>query len=453
MQFLRTTGRVLGNSTLRRLNTGHVRVSAVPLRTFLTLQTPKAPTFTPAVCKAPLKNFQGVFTKRFSSTVAIPHVEKVREATQVVASKPIVAYWLYFNAGLIFAIVVVGGLTRLTESGLSITEWNVISGMKPPRSQAEWEEEFEKYKQFPEYKILNRHMNLEEFKNIFYWEWSHRMLGRFIGSAFIIPGLYFASRGYMTKKVAWQTFGISAMLGFQGFMGWYMVKSGLSQALMKEPGAVPRVSQYRLTAHLATAFIIYGSTVMVAADVIRQHKLANGTLGKDLVKAINNPALNRLRAAALFMTCFVFMTAMTGGLVAGLDAGLIYNEWPMMGEGLVPPTNELWSDDFVKPGDNGKWRNFLENPTTVQFDHRTMAETAAVLSTALWYYSRRLPVPRSVRVASNAMMAAVVAQVTLGVTTLIYMVPIQLAALHQAGALTLLTTNFWLLHSLKKIPV
>jgi Cytochrome oxidase assembly protein len=155
MQFLRTNGRVLGSSTLRRLNTGHVRVSAVPLRTFITLQAPRASTLRsmPTVFRAPLKNFQGVFTKRFSSTVAIPHVEKIREATQVIASKPIVAYWLYFNAGLIFAIVVVGGLTRLTESGLSITEWNVISGMKPPRSQEEWEEEFEKYKQFPEYKM------------------------------------------------------------------------------------------------------------------------------------------------------------------------------------------------------------------------------------------------------------------------------------------------------------
>lgn len=192
---------------------------------------------------------------------------------------------------------------------------------------------------------------------------------------------------------------------------------------------------------------------MVASDIMRQYKLANGTFSNDLVKAINNPALDRLRAAALFMTCFVFMTAMTGGLVAGLDAGLIYNEWPMMGEAVMPPINELWSNHFVKPGDHGKWRNLLENPTTVQFDHRTMAETAGVLSTALWVYSRRLPLPNNVRLAVNAMMAAVAAQVTLGIATLIYMVPIQLAALHQAGALTLLTTNFWLVHTLKKVPV
>ncbi|KAG0172464.1 Cytochrome c oxidase assembly protein cox15, partial [Apophysomyces sp. BC1015] len=157
--------------------------------------------------------------KRFASTTVTQAtaaaVAASKEAVPVSVTKPAVAYWLYFNAGLVYAIVVVGGLTRLTESGLSITEWNVISGMKPPRSEQEWVEEFEKYKQYPEYKILNRHMELKEFKTIFYWEWSHRMIGRFIGGAFILPGLYFASRGYMTKRVAKQAFGITALLGFQ----------------------------------------------------------------------------------------------------------------------------------------------------------------------------------------------------------------------------------------------
>ncbi|KAI8144370.1 COX15/CtaA family [Fennellomyces sp. T-0311] len=373
--------------------------------------------------------------------------------TGATTTRPAVAYWLYFNAGLVYAIVVVGGLTRLTESGLSITEWNVISGMKPPRSEKDWEEEFEKYKQFPEYKILNRHMTLDEFKNIFYWEWSHRMIGRFIGASFILPGLYFASRGHMTRRVAKQTFGITCMLGFQGFMGWYMVKSGLNQALMEEPGAVPRVSQYRLTAHLATAFMIYGSTIFVAADILRQNKIANGTYPKEVAKMLNNPALTRFRRCAHIMGSIIFLTAMTGGLVAGLDAGLIYNEFPYMGEGFVPPKSELWSDHYVKPNDNGKWRNLLENPTTVQFDHRTMAESTAVLTTALWAYSRKLPLPKNVRLAVNTMMGAVVVQVTLGITTLIYMVPIELAAAHQAGALALLTSNFWLIHALRKVPL
>ncbi|KAG2182412.1 hypothetical protein INT43_007342 [Umbelopsis isabellina] len=455
MQFIRTGSRALSRG-LRPVISIRTTPHVTHLRSFTASYRLGAATRLVApVNKSQIAGYKTLFAKRFSSTVSATNVAAATQATavEVKVTKPIVAYWLYFNAGLIFTIVVVGGLTRLTESGLSITEWNVISGMKPPRSQKDWEEEFEKYKQFPEYKLLNRHMTIDEFKNIFYWEWSHRMLGRFIGTAFILPGLYFASRGYMTKKVAKQCFGITAMLGFQGFMGWYMVKSGLSQALMKEPGAVPRVSQYRLTAHLATAFVIYGSTIMVAADIIRQHRLANGRITKDLIRAINNPALNRFRTAALFMLHFIFATAMTGGLVAGLDAGLIYNEWPMMGEGIVPPKNELWSNHFVKPGDNGKWRNLLENPTTVQFDHRTMAETTAVLATGLYLYSRRLPLPRNVKVASNAMMAAVAAQVTLGICTLIYMVPIELAALHQAGALTLLTANFWLVHTLRKIPV
>ncbi|KAI9486358.1 MAG: COX15/CtaA family [Benjaminiella poitrasii] len=374
-------------------------------------------------------------------------------ATTTSVTKPAVAYWLYFNAGMTFSIVVVGGLTRLTESGLSITEWNVISGMKPPRSASEWNEEFEKYKQFPEYKLLNRHMTLEEFKNIFFWEWSHRMIGRFIGVSFILPGLYFASRGHMTRRVAKQTFGITCLLGFQGFMGWYMVKSGLSEALMKEPGAVPRVSQYRLTAHLATAIAIYTSTIYVAADIVRQNKIISGKYPQQTASMLNNPVLKRFRIATHGLGALMFLTVLSGGLVAGLDAGLIYNEFPFMGEGIIPPRKELWSDNYVKPNDNGKWRNLLENPTTVQFDHRTLAETTATLTAALWLYSRKLPLPKNVRVAVNTMMGAVAVQVTLGISTLIFMVPIELAAAHQAGALALLTSNFWLIHALRRVPV
>ncbi|GAN03231.1 cytochrome c oxidase assembly protein cox15 [Mucor ambiguus] len=391
--------------------------------------------------------------QRFMTTAVKPAAATATATTATKVTKPAVAYWLYFNAGMVFAIVVVGGLTRLTESGLSITEWNVISGMKPPRSELEWEEEFEKYKQFPEYKILNRHMTLEEFKNIFYWEWSHRMIGRFIGASFILPGLYFASKGHMSKRVAKQTFGITCLLGFQGFMGWYMVKSGLSEALMKEPGAVPRVSQYRLTAHLATAIAIYASTIFVAADIVRQNKIANGKYSASTASMLNNPILKRFRIATHSLGGLMMITVMSGGLVAGLDAGLIYNEFPFMGEGIVPPTDELWSDRYVKPTDNGKWRNLLENPTTVQFDHRTLAETTATLTTALWLYSRRLPLPKNVKMAVNTMMGAVVVQVTLGISTLIYMVPIELAAAHQAGALALLTSNFWLIHALRRVPL
>lgn len=236
-------------------------------------------------------------------------------------------------------------------------------------------------------------------------------------------------------------------------MGWYMVKSGLSEALMKEPGAVPRVSQYRLTAHLATAIAIYASTIFVAADIVRQNKLASGKFPASATSMLNNPVLKRFRIATHSLGALMLITALSGGLVAGLDAGLIYNEFPFMGEGLVPPKNELWSDHYVKPEDNGKWRNLLENPTTVQFDHRTLAETTATLTTALWLWSRKLPLPKNARVAVNTMMGAVVVQVTLGISTLLWMVPIELAAAHQAGALCLLTSNFWLIHALRRVPV
>jgi cytochrome c oxidase assembly protein subunit 15 len=234
-------------------------------------------------------------------------------------------------------------------------------------------------------------------------------------------------------------------------MGWYMVKSGLSEALLKEPGAVPRVSQYRLTAHLATAVAIYASTLFVASDIIRQNKLASGQFSS--ISALNNPVLKRFRIATHSLGALMLITVFSGGLVAGLDAGMIYNEFPFMGESIMPPVAELWNDHFTKPSDQGKWRNLLENPTTVQFDHRTLAETTATLTTALWLYSRKLPLPKNVRLAVNTMMGAVVVQVTLGISTLIYMVPIELAAAHQAGALALLTSNFWLIHALKRVPV
>lgn len=390
-----------------------------------------------------------------STNPAAPTILTTATATSakpiVKTTKPIVAYWLYFNAGMVFAIVVVGGLTRLTESGLSIVEWNVISGMKPPRSEQEWRDEFEKYKQYPEYKLLNRHMEIEDFKGIFYWEWGHRMIGRFIGMSIILPGLYFAKRGYMTKSVQKQVLFIASVMGFQGFMGWFMVKSGLNEALMKEVGAVPRVSQYRLTAHLCTAFIIYAGAIFSAAGILRNDKLARGVYPKNVAQMLNSPVLNRFRKYTHLLGGLIFITALSGGIVAGLDAGLIYTEYPKMGQGYIPPTNELFNDRYTKG--KGVWRNFLENPVTAQFDHRTLAEITAVATGSLWIYARRLPLPKNARAAVNAMLVAAATQVTLGICTLIYMVPISLGAAHQAGALALLTSNFWLIHALRKVPL
>ncbi|KAF8975401.1 Cytochrome c oxidase assembly protein cox15, partial [Entomortierella lignicola] len=211
-----------------------------------------------------------------NNTVAAAATATASKAAPEITVKPVVGYWMLTISAMTFGIVVLGGMTRLTESGLSIVEWNLIKGMKPPRSQAEWEEEFEKYKQFPEYKILNHGMTLEEFKRIFYYEWSHRMLGRAIGAAFILPGIFFASRGMLSKNIARRSLIIGGLIGFQGALGWYMVKSGLDEQLMSTPGATPRVSQYRLAAHLGSAFLIYTGTLMTGLKVLTDYKISKG---------------------------------------------------------------------------------------------------------------------------------------------------------------------------------
>ncbi|KAF9995191.1 Cytochrome c oxidase assembly protein cox15 [Modicella reniformis] len=407
---------------------------------------------------------------RFQSTVAAGAINNNTSAATTAATmvattaaktapemvvKPIVGYWMLTISAMTFGIVVVGGMTRLTESGLSIVEWNLIKGMKPPRSQAEWEEEFEKYKQFPEYKIMNHSMTLEEFKRIFYYEWSHRMLGRAIGVAFIIPGLYFAARGMLTKNIARRSLVIGALIGFQGALGWYMVKSGLDEQLMQTPSATPRVSQYRLAAHLGSAFLIYIGALMTGLKILTDVKVSQGAY-ESLAAAINNPALKRFKGAAHGIVALVFLTAISGAFVAGLDAGLIYNEFPTMGGRLMPPVKELFDDHYLKKGDHptfGLWRNIFDNQVTVQFNHRVLATTTFTAASALFLYSRGLPLPPHIRLGVNALMGIACCQVGLGIATLLYMVPVTLGTAHQAGSLTLLTAALYLMHSLKKVPV
>ncbi|KAI8604342.1 COX15/CtaA family [Dissophora ornata] len=407
---------------------------------------------------------------RFQSTVAAAATNNAAASTTAAAAtvtkaasdlvvKPIVGYWMLTISAMTFGIVVVGGMTRLTESGLSIVEWNLIKGMKPPRSQAEWEEEFEKYKQFPEYKILNHGMSIEEFKRIFYYEWSHRMLGRAIGAAFILPGLYFASRGMLSRNIARRSLIIGGLIGFQGALGWYMVKSGLDEQLMSTPGATPRVSQYRLAAHLGSAFLIYTGAFMTGMKILTDYKISKGAFEArkySLAAAINNPALKRFKGAAHGIVGLVFLTAISGAFVAGLDAGLIYNEFPLMGGRLMPPMRELFDDHFLHEGDNpkiGLWRNMFDNQVTVQFNHRVLATTTFTAVSSLFLYSRGLPLPPHVRLGVNVLMGVACGQVGLGIATLLYMVPVSLGTAHQAGSLTLLTSALYLMHSLKKVPV
>ncbi|KAI1263307.1 cytochrome c oxidase assembly protein COX15 [Xylariaceae sp. FL1019] len=366
-----------------------------------------------------------------------------------------VAYWLLGSAASVFGIVVFGGLTRLTESGLSITEWKPVTGSLPPRTREHWEAEFEKYRASPEFKMLNSTMDLEEFKKIYWMEWTHRLWGRFIGLSFVLPTAYFIARRRVTKPMAWNLLGISALIGFQGFIGWWMVSSGLKDDLFA-PGSHPRVSQYRLTAHLATAFACYSWMLLAGLSILRTRRLkANPRQAAQLLTVLGSPVLRPFKRAFGIVTGLVCTTILSGALVAGLDAGLIYNEFPKMGVGLAPPSSELW-DKFYSRKDDGSdlwWRNMLENPSLVQLNHRILATTTFCSIIALFAYSRTGRVaailPKQGQKGIMGLVHLACLQVALGISTLIYIVPIPLAAAHQAGALALLTGTLVLGHRLR----
>ncbi|WPG98251.1 Cytochrome c oxidase assembly protein [Acrodontium crateriforme] len=360
-----------------------------------------------------------------------------------------VAYWLLGSAASVFGIVIFGGLTRLTESGLSITEWRPVTGSFPPRNEQIWEEEFARYKLSPEFIMLNSRMNLEEFKQIYWMEWGHRLWGRVVGMTFLLPTVYFIARRRVSPAMARRLVGICALIGFQGFIGWWMVKSGLKDDLL-ETGQQPRVSQYRLTAHLGTAFVAYLCMLYNGLQILRQHRLlANPAEGAKLIQTLQSSPLRQFRILVTALTALVFVTAMSGALVAGLDAGLIYNDFPWMGQGLLPPKSEMLDPFYSHTSDQGDliWRNMLENPVLVQLDHRILATTTFSAIIALWAYTRFRPslksaLPRQARVGMMGVVHLVSLQVVLGISTLWYLVPTPLAAAHQAGALALLSGMF-----------
>ncbi|KAL5319030.1 hypothetical protein ACEPPN_014100 [Leptodophora sp. 'Broadleaf-Isolate-01'] len=357
-----------------------------------------------------------------------------------------VGYWLLASAGSVFGIVVFGGLTRLTESGLSITEWRPVTGSLPPLSQADWDSEFSKYRASPEFKLLNPHMTLEEFKKIYFMEWGHRLWGRFVGLSFVLPAIYFVSRGKVSAKMSLRLLGISGLIAGQGALGWYMVKSGLKDDLFA-PGSHPRVSQYRLTAHLGAAFVCYTAMLWNGLSILRTNSyLSNPTQAYANLQHLLSPALSPFRKSVAGLAILVFTTAMSGGLVAGLDAGMIYNEFPRMGVGLHPPKSELIDPFYSRKEDRSDivWRNMLENPSTVQLDHRALATTTFTAVLSLWAYTRlnkkvRAAIPGSARKGMLGVVHLLMMQVALGISTLIYLVPVPLAAAHQAGSLALLT--------------
>lgn len=288
-------------------------------------------------------------------------------------------------------------------------------------------------------------MNLSEFKSIYYMEWIHRLWGRIIGLSFVMPAIYFVVRKKVSKPMAWRLGGIAGLVGFQGVIGWWMVKSGLKDDLFA-PGSHPRVSQYRLTAHLAAAFACYVAMLWNGLAILRSHRLLSDPESSiNLLNSLKDPKLKLFRRSVAGLGLLVFATAMSGALVAGLDAGLIYNEFPYMGNGLTPPKSELFDEHYSRLSDKSDlwWRNMLENPSLVQLDHRIMALTTFTSVMALWAYSRgstmRRYLPPAVKKGVHGVVAFTFVQVTLGISTLLYLVPTNLASAHQAGSLFLLT--------------
>ncbi|KIY72969.1 electron transfer protein 1 [Cylindrobasidium torrendii FP15055 ss-10] len=387
-------------------------------------------------------------TRRTPVAATEPPPKSAADALPVLPTKG-VGIWLMISSTLVFTIIVVGGITRLTESGLSITEWKPVTGSIPPLSKADWEEEFDKYKQSPEFKMLNHSITIEDFKRIFFWEWSHRFLGRFTGLVFVVPLAYFIAKKRISRSLAWKLSAASALFAAQGAMGWYMVKSGLDEELIRDtPSNHPRVSHYRLAAHLCLAFILYASMFSTGISTIKEYKFATGGLwnGQDYnaFKAAAQSSFARgMRWQTRAAFALVFLTAMSGAFVAGLDAGLVYNEWPFMGEKIHPPRDELFDKRYAREADKSDlfWRNMLENPVTVQFNHRMLAYVTYAGTALLYLQSRRRAVafPPAARHAIQMAFLMANVQVLLGITTLINMVPTPLAASHQAGSVLLLT--------------
>ncbi len=325
-------------------------------------------------------------------------------ASRPSAADRAVAAWLWSVAGLVLAMIAVGGATRLTESGLSITEWKPLLGAIPPLSEADWQEAFDKYRQIPQYQLVNKGMSLEDFKVIFWWEWAHRFLGRVIGLAFALPLVVFAVRGMLRQGALWKYVGVLALGGLQGAIGWYMVASGLVDRI--------DVSHYRLALHLSVAFLILGALVWLAMELAQPQPVDRAV-----------PASASVWAAAI--AALVFLQTALGAFVAGLNAGLVHNTWPLMSGAFVP-------EDLLDL--TPWWLNFVENPTAVQFNHRLMAYVVVALGIwHAWSLHHRSPASATAR-SALALGAGLVAQMVLGIVTLLNAVPIALGVAHQTLA-------------------
>ncbi len=320
-----------------------------------------------------------------------------------------VRIWLLTVAALIALMVVVGGATRLTESGLSIVEWKPVTGALPPLTEAQWNAAFEGYKKIPQYHALNAGMDLVQFKTIFWWEWSHRLLGRVIGMVYLLPFLFFLWRGALGAELKRRLWGIFALGALQGAVGWWMVASGLSQRI--------EVSHYRLATHLVLALLIYASIVWALRRLGQAEPLA--------VSA-------RLKITSAVLVAVTFVQLYLGALVAGLRAGYVYNTWPLIDGAFVPAEARLWFD-------TPWWRNLLDNTLTVQFEHRMTAYALFLLAILHAFDVLRAGAPRAAVQGALWLTATIALQATLGILTLLNQVPIPLALAHQAVAIAVLT--------------
>ncbi|MFU8820609.1 MAG: COX15/CtaA family protein [Gammaproteobacteria bacterium] len=340
-------------------------------------------------------------------------------ATQTGSERQI-ASWLLVCCAILFSLIVLGGVTRLTGSGLSITEWRPVTGMLPPFSEQAWQSEFDLYRASPEYRVVNRGMSLAEFKMIYAYEYAHRLLARMLGLAFAIPLLWFWLRGRIPVQLRWPLLGLLGLGMLQGYMGWFMVASGLVD--------IPRVSPYRLAAHLSLAMIIYAAMFWLALGLLRP-------------RATPAPAIIRSGLRPLLLVLVV--TILSGAFVAGLKAGFVYNTFPLMGGQWVP--DGLFHLEPV-------WRNWFENPATVQFTHRVLGLSTLAITLFLWVRALRLPLSSTQRLAFHGLAVAVIAQATLGIKTLLMFVPVGLGAAHQGGAVVVLSAVLFALHETGRAP-
>lgn len=329
-----------------------------------------------------------------------------------------VVIWLLTGCFLIYLMVVIGGITRLTGSGMSITQWKVITGTFPPLSEEAWQTEFEGYKQTPQYKLINSDFTVSDFKGIYWWEYIHRLLGRIIGIVFIVPFLWFWARkklppGFMRKAIV-----LFALGGFQGFLGWFMVSSGLSENIY--------VSHYRLAIHLISAFAVFGFTFWYALDLITTP-----------AQSLKKPALHKL---TMVLFTVVILQIIYGAFVAGLKAGYGYPTWPKMG-------NEWFPEDIIAL--EPVWKNFLEGHAGVQFIHRYLAYVVLLIAIVLFYQARKPHVPQDLKKTVSILALIVTGQFVLGILTLLYGVPMAIAILHQTGAFFLFAFTLLLLHRTK----